>query len=145
MAVFTTARHLYWAQIVKHTPSYTVSVGFFLILSSCLWLGFPNGFFPSLFPWQLFFLCKPYVCPALLSCIWPPEWHGVSCENREPPHDAPLSTTQLPPPRSPHNIYSNIFSHTCSQRQNNFYTPVLFFFHFHMYILIPVLMDGNVR
>jgi len=24
MAVFTTARHLYWAKIVKHTPSYTI-------------------------------------------------------------------------------------------------------------------------
>jgi hypothetical protein len=134
MAMFTTARHLYWAKIIKHTPSYTVSVRFFLILSSCLCLGLPNDFFPSLFPWKLFFFMQaPMYVPPHFSCTWPPEWYGVSCANREPPHDAPLSTSQLPPPRSPHNLYRNAFSHTCSQWQNKFYTPELFFY-FDIYI-----------
>ena len=60
-----------------------------------------------------------------------------------------LLMTHLCPPLSyllPVALHSNIFSHTCSQRQNKFYTPELwFFFYFHMYILIPVFTDGKVR
>jgi hypothetical protein len=124
MGVFTTARHLYWAKIIKHTPFYTVSVGFVLILSSCLCLGLPNDFFPSLFPWQLLFLIQP-LCMSRPTFLYLTS-RMVRSELCKSWTSSWRTSLQLSVTSSSY-LSQLLQQHNPSQWQNKFYTIELFF------------------